>query len=264
MRISVKKQLKTAIGRVAAATGFYARGFRSKTLIVAFHRINDQLAEDDLTCSSQKLANFCSFFRDHFKVVPLADQVAGCRDGRDMGGTLSITFDDGYRDNCEVAAPILRALGLPATFFITTGFIDTRTVPFWDSHLPVHPGWMSWDQVRSLSAQGFEIGGHTVSHIDMGTADAKSVRTELEVSQRRLQEQLGSPARLFAYPFGGRQNICEASLELVREAGFICCVSCYGGVNAWRADPFRLKRIAIAEWFATPNQFGLELMLGRA
>jgi peptidoglycan/xylan/chitin deacetylase (PgdA/CDA1 family) len=264
MRIPVKKQLKTAIGFVADAAGLYARNFRSKMFIMAFHRVNDQLAEDDLTCSSRKFAKFCAFFRDHFNIVPLADQVAGCRDGTDMGGTLSITFDDGYRDNAEVAAPILSGLGLPATFFVTTGFIGTRTVPPWDRHLAVQPGWMDWDQVRSLSAQGFEIGCHTVSHIDMGTADAETVRTELTMSQRRLHQQLGSPARLFAYPFGGRHNICDASVELVREAGFMCCASCYGGVNPWPADPYRLNRIAIAEWFATPNQFGLELMLGRA
>lgn len=264
MSVSLRKRLKAGLGRVAATTGLYSREFRSKMFIMAFHRVNDQMEEDDLTCSSRKFAEFCAFFREHFNVIPLADQVAGCRDGRDMGGTLSITFDDGYRDNVEVAAPILRRLGLPATFFITTGFINTKIVPLWDRHLPAHPGWMDWDQVRLLAAQGFEIGCHTVTHIDMGTSDAKTVRMELEVSRRKLHDEVGNPSRLFAYPFGGRQNICEAALELVREAGFDCCVSCYGGVNAHPADPFRLKRVAIAEWFSTPNQFGFELMLGRA
>jgi peptidoglycan/xylan/chitin deacetylase (PgdA/CDA1 family) len=259
----IKKRYKAAIGGAAATAGLYARNFRSKMLIVAFHRVNDQLAEDDLTCGSEKFAEFCKFFRRHFTVVPLSVQAAACRVGKEMGGTLSITFDDGYRDNFEIAAPILRRLELPATFFVTTGFVSSRTVPYWDKQLAVHPGWMDWNQVRALATQGFEIGCHTDTHIDLGTADAETVRAELELSRRRLRTELGSSADLFAYPFGGRQNICERSLELVRAAGFTCCVSCYGGVNTPSADPFGLKRVPIAKWFATPNQFGFELLMGR-
>lgn len=43
-----------------------------------------------------------------------------------------ITFDDGYLDNFEIAYPILRARGVPATFFIATGFIDQPALPWWD------------------------------------------------------------------------------------------------------------------------------------
>ena len=263
MRVPVKKRLKSALGGVASAAGLYARSFRSKMLIIAFHRVNDHLPEDGLTCSSAKFAEFCRFFHDHFRVLSLSEQIAAGRAGENMGGTLSITFDDGYLDNFEVAAPILRALRLPATFFITTGFIDTKVVPFWDRELPAQPGWMQWDHVRMLARQGFEIGCHTNSHIDMGTADSQTVRRELEVSRDRLQKELGTAPPLFAYPFGGRGNISVESLAVVREVGFMCCASCYGGINDPAEDPFNLKRIPVAEWFATPHQFGYELLMGR-
>ena len=55
------------------------------------------------------------------------DTVAG-RKGRHV----LVTFDDGYLDNYEVAYPILRRHGLPATFFIATGFIDRPRLPWWD------------------------------------------------------------------------------------------------------------------------------------
>jgi peptidoglycan/xylan/chitin deacetylase (PgdA/CDA1 family) len=263
VNIPIAKRIKGALGHAAGVAGVFARAFRSKTIIMAFHRVRDDMPQDGMTCGSVTFENFCGFFRTHFRVVPLSEQVAGCSAGKDMGGTLSITLDDGYRDNFEVAAPILRKMSLPAAFFVTTGFIGTRTVAPWDRDLVRQPGWMDWDQVRSLAAQGFEIGCHTDTHVDMGTADAETVRAELEASRRKLQEQLSMPTRLFAYPFGGRNNICERSLMLVREAGFVCCLSCFGGSNPPSASPFNLGRIAWGTGFVSPDQFGFDLLIGR-
>ena len=43
-----------------------------------------------------------------------------------------VTFDDGYRDNVEIALPILRRFGVPATFFIPTGLVEAPELPWWD------------------------------------------------------------------------------------------------------------------------------------
>jgi peptidoglycan/xylan/chitin deacetylase (PgdA/CDA1 family) len=264
MSVELNKLIKAAGGRVAAATRMYARDFRSRMVVIAFHRVNDQFTEDGLTCSGAKFEAFCRFFRRYFKVVPFSEQVAGVREGRPMGGTLSITFDDGYLDNFEVAAPILRKLGLPATFFAATSFIGSQIVPFWDESLPLQPGWMTWDQMRTLAAQGFEFGCHTDTHIDLGTADEQTIRKELELSKGILRQELGVSTELFAYPFGGKEHINERSRELVREQGFSCCASCYGGSNAPLPDPYDIRRIGIAGWFSTPHQFGFELLTNRA
>ena len=61
----------------------------------------------------------------------------GVHYGQDRGRLLAITFDDGYRDQLEVAGPVLRDLGVPATLFVTTGFIDKEI-------------WMWWDQIEWL------------------------------------------------------------------------------------------------------------------
>lgn len=263
MQTRIRNKIKGAIGRLAALSGVVTQRYRSKLIIVAFHRVNDALPEDGLTHGSEKFEQYCEFFRRNFRIVPVSEQIAGCNSGNDVGGTLSITFDDGYRDNYEVAAPILRRLNLPATFFITTGFIGSQTIAPWDHDLVRQPGWMDWEQVRSLISQGFEIGCHTASHIDLGTADDGTTRLELETSKRKLHEELGRPVLLFAYPFGGQKNMCERSLKLVREAGFICCLSCFGGVNTSKVSPFELKRIPIARGFGDPDQFGFDLVFGR-
>jgi peptidoglycan/xylan/chitin deacetylase (PgdA/CDA1 family) len=265
MAARIRKRVKSVMGRFVGLTGAFERRFRSQMTIVAFHRVNDQLPGDSLTCSPAKFEAFCRFFRQHFRVVPLSEQVAGCRSGSDMGGTLSITFDDGYLDNIAVAAPILRKLQLPATFFVTTGFVGSQVTPPWDRGLPQRLDWMSWDDVRALRAQGFEIGSHTDSHLDMGAADPEAVRADLALSRQKLLEALGVPAiGLFAYPFGGPEHISKRSRDLVREAGFTCCVSCHGGVNPAIPDPFNLKRIAIDHWFTDPHAFGFELLMGPA
>jgi peptidoglycan/xylan/chitin deacetylase (PgdA/CDA1 family) len=263
MAASFRKRLKSVLGRAACFTGAYERRFRSQMTIVAFHRVDDRFAENPLTCSTAKFEAFCRFFREHFRVLPLAEQVAGCRAGLDLGGTLSITFDDGYRDNIENAAPILRRLQLPATFFVTTGFIGSSITPPWDLDLPLRPGWMSWDDVRTLHSQGFDIGSHTDSHLDMGKADTETVRADLARSRQKLLAALGATSvQLFAYPFGGPEHISRSALDLVREAGFTCCVACHGGVNGITPDPFELNRIAIGQWFTDPNVFGFELLTG--
>lgn len=252
------------MGAGAAAAGVYKRKFRPLVLVTAFHRVNDAIAEDGLTCSSAKFDAFCRFFKRYFNVVPLSEQVKGLREGRDVGGSISITFDDGYLDNYEVAAPILRRHGLPATFFITTGFIGGTSVPFWDRQLPRRQPWMNWDHVRALSRQGFDIGCHTVSHLNMGTSSPESVRAELDTSKLVLATELGRAVELFAYPFGGREQINAASRQLVRDAGFLCCASCHGGTNGNSTDPYHLNRIGIAEWYSGPHQFGAELVMGKA
>ena len=264
MAMPVRKRFKDLFGRIADGTGIYARNFRMKMIVVTFHRVNDWMAEDPITCGTSRFEEFCWFFKRHFRIVPLSEQITGSREARDMGGTLSITFDDGYRDNAEVAAPILKRLDLPATFFVTTGFIGTEYTPPWDRHLSGQAGWMNWDQVRLLRTMGFEIGAHTDQHVNIAELDEDAVRKELTRCRDVLQRELGEPVTLFAYPFGGRENISPASLRLVQAAGFECCLSAYGGVNPPIADPFRLNRIAIGSWFATPHQLGFEIVLRRA
>jgi len=59
-----------------------------------------------------------------FNVLELGEAAQRLSEGTLPKRPLCITFDDGYADNCEVACPILRAMGLHATFFIATAYLD--------------------------------------------------------------------------------------------------------------------------------------------
>lgn len=100
-------------------------GTRAKLSIFIFHRV--LAVEDPLLPDEPDAARFeriVSFLARHFQVLPLADAARRLAQGRLPAAAACITFDDGYADNLTVAAPILQRHGLPATFFIATGFID--------------------------------------------------------------------------------------------------------------------------------------------
>lgn len=59
-----------------------------------------------------------------FTIIPLDDAIRRLRDGRLPTASMSLTFDDGYADNFTNALPVLRAQGLTATFFISTGHLN--------------------------------------------------------------------------------------------------------------------------------------------
>lgn len=60
------------------------------------------MPEEGMTCGVAILEEFCRYFIAHFQVAMLAEQISGSRRGRNMGGTLSITFDDVYLDNFRI------------------------------------------------------------------------------------------------------------------------------------------------------------------
>ncbi len=65
------------------------------------------------------------------RVMPLADMAAALAGGGKVpNGAVALTFDDGYASNFELAFPVLREFALPATIFLTTGFLD-GTDPLW-------------------------------------------------------------------------------------------------------------------------------------
>jgi len=232
--------------------------------VVAFHRVTDTLPEDGITRGARAFEQFCQFFRANFQVVTLGDFVARLERRDPVGGMLAITFDDGYLDNFEIAAPVLERLSLPATFFVATRLIDSKAIPWWDAKLPKAPAWMTWQHVRELSRAGFDIGAHTQTHVDLGTVSGGAAEADIEGSRRDLLEQLGREPRHFAFPYGGRANLLEENRRRVMAAGFRCCVSCHGGIVVGEADPFQLPRVPISPWYRTANQFGFEVVARRA
>lgn len=126
------------LARTLDATGC-GRALRSVrpwngVLIWNYHRIGDaaeSLFDPHLfSATAEDFDRQVAFLKRNFEVIGLTDLDQALSQPR--GQFMLLTFDDGYRDNYSRAFPILKSHGVPATFFIATGFIDRPKTPVWD------------------------------------------------------------------------------------------------------------------------------------
>jgi peptidoglycan/xylan/chitin deacetylase (PgdA/CDA1 family) len=260
MKSKLLGPLKTMLGSALYATAWPRHYFRDKYLITAFHRVNNHTVGDGITCTPDRFRELCIWLAKNFDVVPLEAQIAALEDGRILPGSASITFDDGYLDNHEIAAPLLRELGLPATFFVATRLIGSDSVTPADARRGIKTEWMNWDHLRDLVSQGFSVESHTSTHQDLGKATPGEARVELVESMTHLKERLGTQKGMFAHPFGGRQHMTDEIRKLVRAVGYRCCVSCHGGVNGLETNPYSLSRMPFNERYESAHQYGLDVL----
>lgn len=226
--------------------------------IAAFHRIADG-PDDGLSFPPARFRDLCAYWRAEYEVLPLGALMAPLPATHRL--RLALTFDDGYADNAEIAAPILDQFGLPATFFLATDVLNApgRGFPWDQPHRPPPPI-MSWRQAADLAQAGFGIGSHTCTHVRLARCDPATARAELTRSRQQLEARLGQKVLDFAYPYGGRADCTDRDRALVQAAGYRSCLSCYGGLSRLGGDPYHLRRIAInPRDYPTPSAWARQL-----
>jgi peptidoglycan/xylan/chitin deacetylase (PgdA/CDA1 family) len=263
LRRALVTRLKIVVGWMIFRSGLHRRLLRGQAAIVVFHRVNDAYPNDPITSTRAEFESFVRFFARFFDVISLRALLDRLETGADVGSTLTITFDDGYWGNATIAAPILKRYGLPACFFVTTDFIGTNHVPWWDCENGIKTQWMTWDLVRELRAAGHEVGSHTATHVNLGVVSGAEARHEIGEGKARLEAELAESSGLFAYPYGGREHLSEENKSIPKELGLRCNLSAYGGTVSLGDDPFTLKRTSITKWFTSPYLFGFELVTNR-
>jgi peptidoglycan/xylan/chitin deacetylase (PgdA/CDA1 family) len=296
-------------------------GQRGRLSILIFHRVlakADPLDPD--SPSATEFAERMQWIREWFNVLPLRVAVERLFDGSLPDRALAITFDDGYADNEAVAAPILKDLGLTATFFVSTRFLHGECM--WNDQiiealraspldridltafeLGVHPlstlesrrtaidtilglikrleptrrraatdeivriscasdippMMMNPDQVRSLVNLGMDVGAHTVTHPILVSLTSAEARSEMEQGKRELEDILGRPVRLFAYPNGIPDlDYAAEHAAMAKDCGFEAAVSTAWGAASIRSDRFQLPRFT--PWDRTRLRYGVRLL----
>jgi peptidoglycan/xylan/chitin deacetylase (PgdA/CDA1 family) len=256
-------------------------------VILLYHRVAEPRFDPWSLCVSP--ANFraqLEMLAAERQVMPLDDLVAAISARTAPAFATAITFDDGYRDNALVAAPLLAALKLPATLFVTTGRIGAARAFWWDELVALMPRaehdahWrrlsaladdareeelaqlraraaapsadeqalpMDAAMLAELAGSGIAIGGHARSHMPLTGLVTERRRAEIAGSRDDLAALLGRAPSGFAYPHG---DFDAETARMVQEAGFDWAVAVANRAVPERADRYALPRLTVGDWSA--------------
>ena len=296
----------------------------SRFIILIYHRI--LATSDPLLESEPDVASFrwqMEALASNFNVMALHDALDKLRDRCLPARTVCITFDDGYRSTHDLALPVLKELGLPATVFIATRYMDgsnmwndrimnaVRKMPqglfdLNDMQLGLHlvsdPAsrdlisdkliqaakymptsqrqtltdrlellagqthhqedqslMLNAEMVRTLVSNGFEVGGHTVTHPILTKLDDREALWEIAQCKEELESITGHPVRLFAYPNGkAGMDYDERHVQMAKQAGYDAAFITTIGTVSNDTDLFQIPRGR--PWDKSPLMFQLRLL----
>lgn len=220
---------------------------RAHVCVLLYHRVDDHYL-DDVSVGVGQFRRQLDTIRRHYDILDLPEFLAARGRPRRRPAVV-ITFDDGYACN-HLAARLLRRAGIPATFFVSTGLMES-THPFDHDQRKLGravPS-LNWAQIREMAAWGFHIGSHTASHADLGHATLDEARTEIDTARATLIRHTGHTlaADWLAYPFGGRRHLADHVRGALPDFGITCCLSAYGGVNGPDFEPLNIRRQGV-DW----------------
>jgi len=225
---------RAALGALSVLPRASKRGVR----IVHYHYVFDDEREP--------FERQVRFLAREFRPVSLSDAVERLRLGKVEGDEVAVTFDDGFRNQLDNAAPVLAEHGFSACFFLVTDLLDAspddaRAFCRERLHLPLPVEPLGWDGAARLLELGHEVGSHTRSHPDLTTLGPGALLDELTVSREELSRRL-VPARHLSAPYGERSRFSERVADAARAAGYESCSTAIRGVNTSALDLYSLHR----------------------
>lgn len=198
--------------------------------ILIYHRVGSS-DDSQMSLPTARFDEQMSRLAADHRVVDLdgaCDEIDdAARTGRDVEPGVVITFDDGTDDWSTTVLPILERHGLPATFYVTSGFVDSEL------ELPSDGVPATWNQLRELAASPLvTIGSHTRTHRLLRGLDEETTLAELEHCDRRIHDELGVEVRHFAYPKAVDGSSAARRLVATRYRSAVLAGTSANGPNA--------------------------------
>lgn len=176
-----------------------------------------------------------------FHFYTAAELIDHYRDrGEFPANAITITFDDGCRDNYTNAFPVLRDLGIKATIFLVPSVIgQTSAKPLAMGEEPrAH---LSREEILEMAKHGIEFGSHTTNHNLLHELPHEEAKFEVTDAKKQIEELLQLPCKTLAYPAG----FFSAEVEkIVEQAGYTCAFSTVYGPEI-TIDLYALNRVEI-------------------
>ncbi len=213
-------------------------------VILQYHHVSTSLPRVTSLSSEEFRAHLEHLKTENYQVVPLDTLLSQLQNGETPAlNTVAITFDDGYDNNYDAAAPILEEYGYPYTIFVNPKLIDEGK-----SYV------MTWEQLRTLAKKGALIANHSAEHnylhqyLTGETREQWLARTKKDIldSEKRIKEEVGHNAKILAYPYGEFNRDLQA---LVKELGFIGIGQHSGAISKY-SDFTRLPRFPASGRYA--------------
>lgn len=208
--------------------------------ILMYHRIGHRPGDKN-TVSPERFELQLQYLGDHkFTTLTLSDWYQKVHDGVKIPEkSVILTFDDGYRDNWELAMPLLSRYGFNATVFMVSSLVGKTNL--WEKNeLRQGVKMMEAEHLREWTRAGMEVGSHGVVHRRVTEFNEKELRAETLNSKRTLEEIIGDTVNFFCYPNG---NFNEIAVKALKEAGYLGSVAIYEKAS-W-SEPVK--------WFALPR-----------
>lgn len=214
-----------------SGVSFIALSYFQGVPVLNYHQINNE-DHNALTLSATEFEAQISYLYKEGYTPISPDQLADYLQYKKAlpSKPILITLDDGYADNYRVAYPILQKYHFMATIFLITDFVGN------------YEKYLTWDQIKEMSANGISFEGHTLSHISLPTASNEEVRNELVKSKEALEWRLGKKVEYLAYP-GGEYD--QRIIQLTKEAGYRAAFTVHFGRDRINSTLYTLNRIPI-------------------
>jgi peptidoglycan/xylan/chitin deacetylase (PgdA/CDA1 family) len=188
-------------------------------LILCYHAVSEDWPTDFAVSPRRLGEQLRALLRRGYRPATLSAAL----DRQPAAKTLVVSFDDAFASVLERALPVMSALGVPGTMYVPTGYVAEGALEWASLEQWVgtpHEGelrCLDWDGLRTLVGGGWEIGSHSETHVDLTTLEDSALELELSRSRERCEEQLQSPCRTLAYPFGAYDR---RAMDAARSAGY--------------------------------------------
>ncbi len=200
---------------------------------------------------ASRFAAQLDFLRAHYRVLPVSQFLSSLSSPESHDHpAVAITFDDGYRDNYEVAYPLLRRAGLSAAFFLVSSMPAETAAGRDAAPEPAPGGWsprlfMTWEELREMTRAGMEIGLHSHVHPNIAQLSTAEFEADVDANLQTIAQRLNVTPVAYAVPFGGgRHTHPDLGTVLARREVRHALLATHGWNDA-AVSPYRLHRDAV-------------------